>query len=125
MKSSTSLLACISFVAFFSAACTKTNAGPEIDVRVQNSSGTNFDQVEVRFGKNKVSNGLLGNGFHKTHLYYQYPITSNATVVWFIGTNVWQTNVNVLKAYDLKKNGLLTFDIQTNEVAVTFKPRSR
>jgi hypothetical protein len=102
-------------------------SGSERELHIEISNGTAEEVTEalVHFGKSRCSAGVLSSGSAKTHLFYEAPITAQASVKW--------TDVNGLKiekgadvagVYDRKGSGTLRFQIVTNDVLVTFTPRT-
>jgi hypothetical protein len=102
--------------------CAQPAAVPDLDVRITNLTGDDLEKAEISFGVNRFVCGYLIKGASDTHLYYRYPITSNAVVAWTLPGHTAHTNsVSVTPAYDLRQNGLLTFEIGPTNVEVKFK----
>jgi hypothetical protein len=107
----------IAFVA--GAGCTER----KLHVQISNATDSELTEATVHFGKNRCSFGVLGPGSEKTHLFYEQTITEKAAVKWIDPRgNTVERTVRVSESYDMKQEGILRFQIETNDVKVRFVP---
>lgn len=95
-----------------------------IDIAFLNQTTNEFDFVEITFGENTCSAGVLIPTAPSVTMDYRYPITPEAKVRWKRSDGVVKIKEVALKGVvPPKTTGRITFSIHEDSVTVTFKPK--
>lgn len=97
-----------------------------LEVIIANSNSQNIDETGVYIDKHPCTAGIVGAGFSKGYVGWDYPVTTNAIVRWRDPKGIRnEQTVKIVGVYDPKVDGDLTFSIGGTNVTVTFKARPR
>jgi len=95
----------------------------KLHITILNSTPQKLTEAQVRFGKNIARAGVLIPSSHKTHMFFESPVTSPAVLTWQDSSGIQHEEKLVLdKIYDPKKPGELLFTIEPTTVKVEFRP---
>ena len=91
-------------------------------VVIANKTESNVDETGVYFGQHACTGGIVGAGYSKGYLGWEYPVTTNVIVRWRDARKVKkEQTVSLESVYDPKPDGALTFTISPTNVTVEFK----
>lgn len=108
---------------FLVTGCVAPSKGQQINVETRNYTKEMLSEVEVWFGNARCSSGYLVADGQKTELFYPYPITETARVLWKDATGKsHEVTVNLTGVYKAGQSGVLEIGITDVGVVPKLKP---
>ena len=109
--------------ALLCAGCVSLPASTQLNVEIHNYTSQKLSDVEAWFGENKCRVGILIPGVFKVHVFYAYPITEHARVVWKdLDGKSHEVLVDLSKVYKRGQSGVLELGITDLGVVPKLKP---